>query len=293
MPHRKDHVLADVHQGGADEVDRAVKAAAEAWHDWSRTPWEERAAVLLRAAELLAGPWRTTMVAATMLNQSKTAHQAEIDAACELIDFFRFNVEFMTRVYAEQPISSAGRLEPAGVPPARGLRLRGQPVQLHRDRREPDELAGADGEHDPLEARLDRGALRPLHDEAVRGGRPAAGRGQPRLRPRLGGRRPRAREPGPRRHPLHRLDRGLPEHVEDGREEHRAVPQLPADRRRDGRQGLHRRAPLRRPRRGRDRDRPRLVRVPGPEVLRRLARLRAVQPLAASCASGSPSRSPS
>ena len=108
MPHRKDHVLADVHQGGAAEVDRAVKASAEAWHDWSRTPWEDRAAVLLRAAELLAGPRRTTMVAATMLNQSKTAHQAEIDAACELIDFFRFNVEFMTRVYAEQPVSSAG-----------------------------------------------------------------------------------------------------------------------------------------------------------------------------------------
>jgi 1-pyrroline-5-carboxylate dehydrogenase len=108
MPHRKDHVLADVHQGGAAEVERAVKAAGEAWHDWSRTPWEERAAVMLRAAELLAGPWRTTMVAATMLNQSKTAHQAEIDAACELIDFFRFNVEFMTRVYSEQPVSSAG-----------------------------------------------------------------------------------------------------------------------------------------------------------------------------------------
>ncbi len=108
LPHRKDHVLADVHQGGAAEVDRAVKAAAEAWHDWSRTPWEERAAVLLRAAELLTGPWRTTMVAATMLNQSKTAHQAEIDAACELADFFRFNVEFMTRVYEEQPVSSPG-----------------------------------------------------------------------------------------------------------------------------------------------------------------------------------------
>jgi 1-pyrroline-5-carboxylate dehydrogenase len=108
MPHRKDHVLADVHQGGAAEVERAIKAAGDAWHDWSRTPWEERAAVLLRAAELLAGPWRTTMVAATMLNQSKTAHQAEIDAACELVDFFRFNVEFMTRVYSEQPVSSPG-----------------------------------------------------------------------------------------------------------------------------------------------------------------------------------------
>jgi len=108
MPHRKEHVLADVHQAGPAEVERAIKASADAWHDWSKTPWEERAAVLLRAAELLSGPWRTTMVAATMLNQSKTAHQAEIDAAAELIDFFRFNVEFMTRVYSEQPISSAG-----------------------------------------------------------------------------------------------------------------------------------------------------------------------------------------
>jgi 1-pyrroline-5-carboxylate dehydrogenase len=108
MPHRKDHALADVHQAGPAEVERAIKASADAWHDWSRTPWEERAAVFLRAAELLAGPWRATMVAATMLNQSKTAHQAEIDAAAELIDFFRFNVEFMTRVYSEQPVSSPG-----------------------------------------------------------------------------------------------------------------------------------------------------------------------------------------
>jgi 1-pyrroline-5-carboxylate dehydrogenase len=108
MPHRKSHVLADVHQGGPDEVDGAIKAAAEAWEDWSRMPWEERASVFLRAAELLAGPWRATLNAATMLGQSKTAHQAEIDAACELIDFYRFNVEFMTRIYEEQPISSQG-----------------------------------------------------------------------------------------------------------------------------------------------------------------------------------------
>ncbi len=108
MPHRKSHVLADVHQGGADEVHRAIKAAADAWHDWSRTPWEERAAVLLRAAELLSGPWRATLNAATMLGQSKTAHQAEIDAACELTDFWRFNPSFMTRIYEEQPISSPG-----------------------------------------------------------------------------------------------------------------------------------------------------------------------------------------
>jgi 1-pyrroline-5-carboxylate dehydrogenase len=108
MPHRRSHVLADVHKGGAAEVDRAIAAAADAWEDWSRTPWEDRAAVFLRAAELLAGPWRQTLNAATMLGQSKTAHQAEIDAACELIDFWRFNVQYMTRIYEEQPISSPG-----------------------------------------------------------------------------------------------------------------------------------------------------------------------------------------
>jgi 1-pyrroline-5-carboxylate dehydrogenase len=107
-PHNRSHVLAGVHKGGAAEVDRAIAAAADAWESWSRTPWEERAAVFLRAAELLAGPWRATLNAATMLGQSKTAHQAEIDSACELIDFWRFNVQYMTRIYEEQPISSPG-----------------------------------------------------------------------------------------------------------------------------------------------------------------------------------------
>jgi 1-pyrroline-5-carboxylate dehydrogenase len=107
-PHDKSHVLAEVHKGGPEEVEKAINAAAEAWEDWHRLPWEERAAVFLRAAELLAGPWRSTLVAATMLNQSKTAHQAEIDAACEVIDFWRFNVQFMLRIYEEQPVSSPG-----------------------------------------------------------------------------------------------------------------------------------------------------------------------------------------
>jgi 1-pyrroline-5-carboxylate dehydrogenase len=107
-PHNRSRVLATVHKGGAAEVERAIAAAGEAWHDWSRTPWEERAAVLLRASELLAGPWRQTLNAATMLGQSKTAHQAEIDSACEVIDFWRFNVKYVTRIYEEQPISSPG-----------------------------------------------------------------------------------------------------------------------------------------------------------------------------------------
>lgn len=108
MPHDRDHVLADVAKGNASHVERAIVAAREAHAEWAATPWHERVAVFLRAAELLAGPWRSTLNAATMLNQSKTAHQAEIDAACETIDFLRFNSEYLVRIYEEQPISSPG-----------------------------------------------------------------------------------------------------------------------------------------------------------------------------------------
>ena len=108
MPHRKSHVLADVGKGGPEHVQQAIDAARAAHPDWSRMPWHERAAIFLRAAELLSGPWRSTLNAATMLNQSKTAHQAEIDAAAELIDFWRWNVEYLTRIYSEQPYSPTG-----------------------------------------------------------------------------------------------------------------------------------------------------------------------------------------
>jgi 1-pyrroline-5-carboxylate dehydrogenase len=104
-PHDHGHVLARFHQAGAAEVEAAAKAAREAWRDWSETRWDERAAVLLRAADLLAGPWRDTVNGATMLNQSKTVFQAEIDSACELIDFWRFNPYFMRTLYGEQPWS--------------------------------------------------------------------------------------------------------------------------------------------------------------------------------------------
>jgi 1-pyrroline-5-carboxylate dehydrogenase len=108
MPHDHGHVLGVFHQAGEAEVGQAIEAAEEARADWESLPWSERAAVLLRAAELLAGPWRDTLNAATMLGQSKTCHQAEIDAACELIDFYRFNVAFAEQLYAEQPQSSPG-----------------------------------------------------------------------------------------------------------------------------------------------------------------------------------------
>jgi 1-pyrroline-5-carboxylate dehydrogenase len=108
MPHDHAHVLATYHQAGEAEVRQAIDAAREAQRDWARWPWEERAAIFLRAAELLATRYRPILNGATVLGQSKTAHQAEIDAACELIDFFRFNVHFARQLYSEQPLSGPG-----------------------------------------------------------------------------------------------------------------------------------------------------------------------------------------
>src|SRR5437899_11532920 len=102
MPHCHRHVLAKVHQAGPTEVRAAVAAAREAWRDWSAWSLERRAAVFLKAADLLAGRYRSVVNAATMLGQSKTAHQAEIDAACELIDFFRFTLPYAARTYAKK-----------------------------------------------------------------------------------------------------------------------------------------------------------------------------------------------
>ena len=108
MPHDHGHVLATWHRGGRAEADAAIAAALAGWNEWSSWPWEERAGVLLRAADLLAGPYRDLVNAATMLGQSKTVHQAEIDSACELIDFFRFNVYFAEQLYGDQPLSAPG-----------------------------------------------------------------------------------------------------------------------------------------------------------------------------------------
>ena len=122
-------------------------------------PWESRAAVFLKAADLLAGPWRDTINAATMLGQSKTAYQAEIDAAAERVDFWRFNAYYMQSSTRANP-TPRRNLGLRRVPPARGLRLRGDAVQLHLDRRQPADRAGADGQHGAVEAGLDRRCCR-------------------------------------------------------------------------------------------------------------------------------------
>lgn len=107
-PHDHQHVAGTYHRGGKKEVQDAIATALEARKQWSQMPWEQRAGIFLKAAELVAGPYRARINAATMINQSKTIFQAEIDAACEFIDFLRFNVEFMTQIYAEQPQSTSG-----------------------------------------------------------------------------------------------------------------------------------------------------------------------------------------
>ena len=108
MPHDHGHVLAEYHLAGPEHIQQAIAAAAAARREWAAWPWEDRAAVLLRAAELLATTWRPTINAATMLGQSKTAFQSEIDAASEMIDFWRFNAYFAQELYSEQPVSGPG-----------------------------------------------------------------------------------------------------------------------------------------------------------------------------------------
>ncbi len=107
-PHDIKHTVGKYHTAEKEHIDLAIKTALEARKKWAKMPWESRAAIFLKAAELLAGPYRAKMNAATMIAQSKNVMQAEIDAACELIDFFKFNVQFMTEIYSNQPISSPG-----------------------------------------------------------------------------------------------------------------------------------------------------------------------------------------
>ncbi len=109
-PHDHQHSLGKYHQGNALYVEKAIEAANQARAEWSRMPWDSRAIVFLKAADLLSGKYRQTLNAATMLNMSKTPHQAEIDSACELIDFWRFNPHFMQMVYGDQPLSTRGVL---------------------------------------------------------------------------------------------------------------------------------------------------------------------------------------
>ena len=120
-PHDHGHRIATFHQAGPAEVEKAVESAAVAWRSWSEMRWEDRAAIFLKAADLLAGPWRDTVNAATMLGQSKTVFQSEIDAACELVDFWRFNARFAEEIYEQQPLSAPGIWDAVDYRPLEGF----------------------------------------------------------------------------------------------------------------------------------------------------------------------------
>ncbi|MBI2797378.1 MAG: L-glutamate gamma-semialdehyde dehydrogenase [Gemmatimonadetes bacterium] len=121
MPHAHRHVLGQFHHATAQHVGEAVAAAREAQRDWANWAWEDRVAIFLKAADLLCGPWRSTLNAATMLGQSKTVFQSEIDAACELADFFRFNAQYAQEIYAEQPVSGPGMWNQMDYRPLEGF----------------------------------------------------------------------------------------------------------------------------------------------------------------------------
>src|SRR5436190_6423481 len=121
MPHRHAHALATWHKAGTKEVEQAINAAMAAHREWSSWSFENRAAVFLRAAERMATTFRDEVNAATMLNESKTAHQSEIDAVCEAIDFLRFNVHFAQRIYRDQPFSAAGTWNQMDYRPLEGF----------------------------------------------------------------------------------------------------------------------------------------------------------------------------
>jgi 1-pyrroline-5-carboxylate dehydrogenase len=158
-PHDHGHVLAVAHQASGAEVEQAIEM-----------PWEARAAVFLKAADLLAGPWRDTVNAATMLGQSKTVYQAEIDAACELVDFWRFNAATSSSRSTEQPISPR-HLEPRRVPAARGVRLRVTPFNFTSIAGNLPTAPGADGQHVVWKPASTSILSALLHHQAARGGR--------------------------------------------------------------------------------------------------------------------------
>ncbi len=121
MPHNHSHVLATYHIAGPKEIQMAIDAAMDAKKAWANMPWEDRASIFLKAAELLSTKYRQLLNASTMLNQSKTSLQAEIDAACELVDFFNFNVKYMSEIYSNQPESPKGQLNRLQYRPLEGF----------------------------------------------------------------------------------------------------------------------------------------------------------------------------
>ena len=268
MPHRHAHVLADVEKGGAREVEQAISAAGRLIPPGREHRWHERVAVFLRAAELVSGPWRARSTPPPCSTSRRPPIRPRSTPPA------RRSTSSVTTPSTRAHLRGTaglvgGCLEQARIQGTRGLRPCDQPVQLHGDRRQSDDVAGTDGKHGRLEACLDPGALGIHQDAHPRSGGPAARGDQPRVRRRRRDRRSRPGEPRPRRRPLHGLDHRLPLDLAHDRQRNRPLPKLPTHRRRDRRQGLHSRPPVCRSRRGGGGGRTRLVRVQGQNVLPR------------------------
>ena len=233
MPHDKDHVLADVHQGGAADVERAIDAAGEAWHDWSRLPG--------RSVPRFSPP-RRRAPRRPLARHDERGHDARpVKDRAPGRDRRGLRARRLPPLQRRvrdadlregQPDLLARRLEPDGVPAARGLRLRCHAVQLHGDRAGNLPSSAALMGNTVIWKPRRRHGFRLLRHALFRGG-PTSGRHQPRLRLGLRDREGSPRERAPGGDPLHRIDARLPGHVEDRRLEHRRVPELPGDRRRD------------------------------------------------------------
>jgi 1-pyrroline-5-carboxylate dehydrogenase len=180
-PHKHAHVTATWHKARKEDVTAAINAALGAQREWASWRWEDRAAVILRAADLLATTWRSTLAAATMLGQSKTAFQAEVDATCELIDFWRFNVQFAGELYAEQPLPATGMTNQIDYRGLEGFVYAVSPFNFTA-------IGG-------LEARRLGNAFCVAHDAAAAGSGNAPGRHQLRARQRRHGVGSRTRAP--------------------------------------------------------------------------------------------------
>ena len=279
-PHEHSAVLGAVHHGGAKEALAAVEAATGASRWWGRLPWEERAAPFLRAADMLQhGPWRDRLNAATMLELSKTTYQADIDAACETVDFIRFNVKNMLDMYDVQPGSNPGMWNQAEYRPLEGFVFAVTPFNFTCMNNlafgpavlgntvvwKPAESASLVAHLSMQllrEAGLPDGVINVVHGDGAEIGTTVLD------------------APRPRRGALHRLDRHVPAHLAHGggeRRRYRNYPRVVGET--GGKDFILAHASRRRGGACR-RVRPRFVRVPGAEVLGLVARLRAAQPLA-------------
>ena len=230
QPHAHAKVLGTLRGATTDDASKAVAAAKSAAPGWRELSFDDRAAILLKAAELLSGPWRARLNAATMLGQSKTAYQAEIDAACELIDFWRLNVHFARQILEQQPpLNAKGVWNRSDYRSLEGFVFAITPFNFTAIAGNLPTAPALMGNTVVWKPAVTQQRAASLIDGAARGGRPAARGHQHGDRSRRQGLQGRPHRRGPCRHPLHWLDADVQAPVEGGRDQPRPLPHLSHD----------------------------------------------------------------